>query len=156
MPLHPTASECNFVDSMSMFFHTILPEGILDEDRIVDSDDYEALADVFQDDTNDLFIIYALGEAHGTNQALRSCAVSVLTRRDPGNRRGLEMIDRIRAYILPGLSIPFRNYTTGDGEIVTQMTIMDQAVGPWIDEEDDFRSKTIAFALGYAQILKAE
>ncbi len=127
--IHPTMSELNFADSMSQWLRTIVPANLVPASRIVSSDDVAALSDIFQDENNKQFVVYALGEAHGDNKVLRNCAVGVLTRLDPGNRRCLAIIDHLRAYIDVGLSIPLRDYLTGTGEIVTHMAIMDCAVG---------------------------
>jgi hypothetical protein len=150
--IHPTMSELNFADSMGQWLRTVVPPSVMPANKIINSDDVVALSDVFQDESNKQFIIYALGEAHGDNTVIRNCAVGVLTRLDPGNRRCLALVDHLRGFIDSGLSIPLRNYMSGDGEIVTQMAIMDVAVGPFFDEADDFRSKTIAFAVGYGQV----
>lgn len=156
MALHPTASELNYVDSMMHWLRTIVPADMVPPHKVVNTDEYEAMSDLFQDDLNHRFVILALGEAHGLNKVNRSAAVGVLTRQDPGNRKGLELLDRLKEYIVPGLSIPFRDWQTGNGEIVTQMVILDAAIGPWFDEADDFRSRTIAFAVSYAQIWQAQ
>lgn len=155
MALHPTASELNFVDSMMFWLRQIVPANLVPQHKVVNSDEYEALANLFQDDFNNLFVILSLGEAHGSNQVNRSVSVGILTRQDPGNRKGLVLLDKLKEFIVPGLSIPFRDWQTGTGEVVSQMTILDAAIGPWFDEADDFRSRTLAFAIGYAQIWHA-
>lgn len=151
MSLHPTASERNFKESIQRYLVTILNTK-LEKEYVVDSDDYEALSDLFQDDSINQFVIYGIGEKHGTNQVTCSLAVAVLTRRDPGNILGFSLVDHLKEYLCTGLSIPFVDILTGDGEIITQMVIMNSAVGPWIEEEDDFRSKSFGLLVGYPQI----
>ena len=152
MGLHPTSSEICFVDSMRKWLTTIVGPTLLNAEQIVNVDDYEAVSYVFNNEQMHRFLIYKLGEAHGINQVQRACGVSVLTRMDPGNRWALGMVDHLKQYIVPGLCIPLRDYVTGTGQIVHQMTIQDAAVGPFMEEQDNFRSKAISFLLGYAQV----
>jgi hypothetical protein len=143
--MHPLASETNLIRSIGQYLFQGLPTY-----TVVNADEYDALTEELS--RLDTFTVFQALDGTSGNKARRFLRVACITRRDPGNIRALALFDKIKALFIPGLSMPFLDFSVTPAALISHALIYTAAPKPFVPEADGRKSKALAVELVYPQL----